>query len=852
MFMRNVFIAAVSLQSLVEGVLAQDKVTLTKTVTKRKSRASVTEAATEDLTTVVPTSYITDGTTIWVDETITIPCSASACTATRTTGEADAETTEAESSETGNLTEQTADITTVVPTSYITDGTTIFVDETITIPCSKCEATATTTGEADAETTEAESSETGNLTEQTADITTVVPTSYVTDGTTIFVDETITIPCTKCDATTTGEADAETTASESTETGTLTEQTADITTVVPTSFVTDGTTIVVDETITIPCSKCTASETEAASTGDDSESTALVPTAETSETSAASTQDAEDTTTASEETGTRTAGTASDDAETSTEIQSIPTTVPLSTGFGGTTVSQPGIFPNTTVATGGESTAVDEEPTGVTSEETLTTGVTSAAQTTGTAVVSKIPKPVIVVIREVTIFHRTVVIGAACPPVKAGSDGQYIVGRGDDESSFTEVGEALTDACNKQFKACSTNAGKNFAVSDCQKQLSNCLADAASTAQAPTPVTKESTETASIILPSDAIITGESNPAVGQGNVVISTRTLTVSESCAISDGTPIIEGPTSTGETTAETAESTADVETTATDATQVDSTQDAATSETADATSEDVTGTQTGVVESTDVVTIVTMTKSDGEVSTTELTLTQGVPTGTGAISIPYGPGEETTLVDSTQDAATSEATSEAAEPTSEGVTGTQTGVVESSDIVTVITMTKSDGEASTTSITLSQGQPTGTGAVTIPYGPGGDETSVVPPSPETTESSAIGQDTTLPPAGTDGIVTVTVGGNTDVVTKTVTDKVTETATVTVGCGADGETAAAATVTSVITSCPAPTTLATQTTPSRTPETVYVTETVEFARQQTAVPDSRERLRRMLGFAW
>jgi hypothetical protein len=891
MYMRNALVAAVGLQYLVEGILAQDKVTLTKTVTKRKSSSSVTaEEATEDITTVVPTSYITDGTTIWVDETITIPCSASACTATQTTGSVDAESTaetadaagtSSESSVDGNVTEQTADITTVVPTSYITDGTTIFVDETITIPCSKCEATSTAEAEstaetADANTTGAESTaetadantttETadaastsepvdGNVTEQTADITTVVPTSYITDGTTIFVDETITIPCTKCEATETGAestaetADANTTGAESTaetadantttetadaatsslpvDDGNVTEQTADITTVVPTTYVTEGTTITEEQTITIPCTKCAATQT----TGE-AESTAIVPSGDnTAETSAASetqsvasSQDADGTTSA-EETGAQTAGTASDDAETSTEVEStIPTSFStniLSTGFGGSTATGPtGLFPNTSIAvetSAVASTILPEEPT-------VTTG---EVKTSGTAVVSKIPKPVIVVIREVTIFHRTIVIGAACPPVKAGNSGNYIVGRDSEEKSFTEIGDALTDACNKQFKACSTIAGKNFRVADCQKQLTNCLADAASTAKAPTPVTKESTETASIILPSDATITGESKSYIGNGNVVISTRTLTVSESCEISDGTPVIKGPTATGETAVET---TADAETTSAAESDAESTQDATTEA-----SEEVTGTQTG-----NVVTSITMTNSNGEVTVTAITLTTGQPTGTGVVSVPTG-------ADSTQDVATTEATEE--------VTGTQG--VESSAIV--ITMTKSDGEISVTSITLSTAGPSGTGAVSIPYGPGADETSV--PAPEATDSSAIGQDTTAVPSGTngvvtvtvggntDGIVTVTVGGNTDVVTQTVTAKVTETETVTVGCGANGSQSAA-TIISIVTTCPESTTLATATS-TRVPETVYVTETVEFARQ-TATPDTPQRLRRMLGFSW
>src|SRR6478736_6059100 len=130
MFMRNVLIAAVSLQALVEGVIAQEKVTLTRTVTRQKPKTSAGnpyEVPDVPEVTVVPTSYITDGTTIFVDETVTIPCSR--CTAS-TAGDADAEaTSEAEvvstvittDAEDGDVSDKTAEVT-VVPTSYITDG----------------------------------------------------------------------------------------------------------------------------------------------------------------------------------------------------------------------------------------------------------------------------------------------------------------------------------------------------------------------------------------------------------------------------------------------------------------------------------------------------------------------------------------------------------------------------------------------------------------------------------------------------------------------------------------------------------------------------------------------------------
>ncbi|KAF4416214.1 hypothetical protein FACUT_12766 [Fusarium acutatum] len=836
MFMRNVLIAAVSLQALVEGVIAQEKVTLTRTVTRQKPKTSAGnpyEVPDVPEVTVVPTSYITDGTTIFVDETVTIPCSR--CTAS-TAGDADAEVTSEVittviTSDAGSVSDQTAEVT-VIPTSYITDGTTIFVDETVTIPCSKC--TASSTADAGAETvSESEALSTADAT-TSGDAAAAGTSEAVTEASSETVSEAAT-------------TDAETlSTAEATVSGSITEQTADVTTVVPTSFITRGTTRFVNQTITIPCTKCAGSKTKTAATGVIGETTldtsvALETTGATqdaAETSAETSAPVEEETT-DVDNATQTANTATNEADASTETETpIPTTIILTTGKGQSTVStQPGPFANTTVAAGAETTGSDELP-----------GAVSSEAATSSAVVSKVNKPVIVVIREVTIFHRTVVIGAACPPVKRGNKGDFVVGTGSDEKTFPELGEALTDACDKQFKDCSENAGKNFEVSDCQKQREICRADASSTAKAPTPITKESTETASVILPSDAEVTGKTKPGVG-GHVVISTRTLTVSESCAISDGTPVIEGPTSTGA-----------VKTTETAAAETTSDAEAAGSTALGAeTSEAATETATGVVESSEAVTVVTMTKSDGEISTIAITLTNGVPTGTGVV-----PPE--TQVDSSAEAAP---TSEAAETTAaaetsgdseavgstalgaetseagETVTATSTGVV-------IITMTKSDGEISTTAITVSNGVPTGTGVVTVPGE--GEKTTVVVPPAETSEG-AIGQETTVPAAG-ETVITktvtnqvtsyVTVGVNTMTVgveTVTLTNQVTE--TVTVPCGAGKETAKV--ITSVVTACPASTTLATTRAPE--PETVYVTATVEAARLHSDVP-APERFRRMLGF--
>ncbi|UZP36303.1 hypothetical protein NXS19_004119 [Fusarium pseudograminearum] len=617
MFMRNVFVAAVSLQALVEGVVAQEKVTLTKYVTKAKAKptnAYPVPDVPEPEVTVIPTSYIEDGTTIFVDETVTIPCSR--CTAS-TAGEADAEaTSEFEvistviTTDAGEVSDQTAEVT-VIPTSYITDGTTIFVDETITIPCTKCaggkkteteagaeetseaavESEVTTGGDALAQGTSseeaafetlstdvAEATESGDVPAQTAEVT-VIPTSYITDGTTIFVDETITIPCTKC----AGGKNTKTAPAEGAE------------------ETTTGADLEASEALGVATSEAAEEETTVA-TGAAAESTAV-------------------------ENDTQTANTATDEAAASTEAEtpiltSIIPSVILTTGNSqNTVISKPGPFANTTMTAPAvvDTTAADELPA-------------ASEVATSSAVVSKINKPVIVVIREVTIFHRTIVIGAACPPVKRGNKDDFVVGTGSDEKTFTKIDEALDDACSKQAKACAESAGKNYAVADCQKQLEICRTDASSTAKAPTGDMKESTETATVILPSDApVTTGKDNkPAVG-GHVVISTRTLTVSESCVISDGTPVIETPASTD--AAATTVQTADAETT--DAAAETTEAAAETTSAGDVAGSTALGVATSEVP--EVVTTVTMTKPNGEVTVTSMTLTNGVATGTGTVVHP-----------------------------------------------------------------------------------------------------------------------------------------------------------------------------------------------------------------------
>ncbi|CAG7555978.1 unnamed protein product [Fusarium equiseti] len=895
MFMRNVFVAAVSLQALVDGVAAhREKVTLTKYVTKAKAKPTAANNNNlypvpdlpEPEVTVVPTSYIEDGTTIFVDETVTIPCSK--CTAS-TAGNADAEaTSEVEvvstvittDAEDGDVSDKTAEVT-VVPTSYITDGTTIFVDETITIPCTKCAGGKKTETSAAAE-------ETSEAAVETEDVTTGGDALAQGTSSETAAFETV--------------SEAETLSTDVAEATETEEQTADITKVVPTSYITEGTTRFVDVTVTIPCTKCAGGKkTETAPAGGEETVPAV-----------------EDNTSVADQEGSSALGAATSESEAPILTSIIPSVILTTGNSQETVISQPGPFANTTMtvpAGAADTTAVEELP------------ATSEAATSS-AVVSEIKKPVIVVIREVTIFHRTVVIGAACPPVKRGTKGDFVVGTGTEEKSFPKIDEALTDACAKQAKACAENAGKNYEVSDCQKQLEVCRSDASSTAKAPTGQMKESTETATVVLPSDAAVTtgSDSKPNVG-GHVVISTRTLTVSESCVISDGTPVIETPASTevGATTVQTADAEtteAAVETTEGEVvgstalgvetseapelvttvtmtkpngevsvTSMTLTNGVPTGTGATVPAEETTAveipaeTSEGVVigstaagvetsevpESSGLITTVTMTKPNGEVSTTALTLTNGVPTGTGTAVYP---GFTKTKVESdaetevpvetmpvAETSAAAEVSSALGVETSEEattvVTGTQTGVV-------VITMTKPNGEVSVTSMTLTTGVPSGTGALTVPA-----ETSEAPAGETTVAGGSV---TTIYKEVTKTVTNqvtnyVTVGVNTqtvgeETITKTLTREVTQ--TVTVGGGdcdqaaetvtsmvtMDCEAATANVVTQLVTMCPsAQTTMAVST--SKEPETVYVTATVEAQNKKpeaTAYPVP-ERLRRALG---
>lgn len=344
----------------------------------------------------------------------------------------------------------------------------------------------------------------------------------------------------------------------------------------------DGTTIWVDTTVTIGCSLCaskskylstvtsaTASTTTGASSGDsetdtdddecstetddyDYTSTSPVPAGTT--TSPAS---GEETTPSSGEATTSIPYGGSESTPASAQETSVggsatgegssvaytPSSVILSTGNSGNTATPSGgIFTN---STGGYSTPSGNGPettavtTGENSAETggelvvTETYTSEGVVTTDVSTVSTISSPVIIVIRQVTIFTFHFALGGNCPNVQhhSSGNGSYVVGEEGSSSSetYSGLGEACSSACYKQFKKCALAAGKNFDLSDCKTQLTSCLSSAA------THTTSDSsaeTVTQSVVLPSDA--TSSASSYIGGGVTVISTRTLTVSEVCTI------------------------------------------------------------------------------------------------------------------------------------------------------------------------------------------------------------------------------------------------------------------------------------------------------------------------------
>ncbi|UZP36304.1 hypothetical protein NXS19_004120 [Fusarium pseudograminearum] len=191
--------------------------------------------------------------------------------------------------------------------------------------------------------------------------------------------------------------------------------------------------------------------------------------------------------------------------------------------------------------------------------------------------------------------------------------------------------------------------------------------------------------------------------------------------------------------------------------------------------------------------------MTKPNGEVSLTTMTVTAGVPTGTGVVTVPAA---ETTAVEAPAE------TSEAAAETTIVPGGQQTTVVGDKTITHTVT------NQITSYVTV------GVDTVTA-----GTETITK------TLTNEVTQTVTVPSEEITKTVTMPAGGE---VVKTVT----------LPCA--GEQGANV-VTQVVTMCPAPTTMATAST--KAPETVYVTATVEAQNMKPAPYQAPGRFRRMLG---
>ncbi|KAL6415445.1 hypothetical protein AUP68_02003 [Ilyonectria robusta] len=474
----------------------------------------------------------------------------------------------------------------------------------------------------------------------------------------------------------------------------------DTETIVPTvlTSIIDGTTLFVESTITIDCTKCdaaassktaTLSQADQATTTEESSGSATTAADDDDEECPTDTDDDFDLTTATPE------GSAASSA--------LAEGTSSAASFSGN-VTEAGIFTNSstgyalpTGTSGGES-----GDGGIVITQTVTRDGT--VETEVSTVTETISQPVIIIIRQVTVFTFTYAIGANCPIVKPDSSnsGSYIVGEGSDAESHTEIGSACNAACYKQFSSCTSASGKNFDVQDCKDQLSACLGSAATH----TTDTEASTVTQSVVLPPDATDGAESS-YITNGGVVISTVTLTVGEVCTVgTGGVSIVTVTNLPAETTASSAlgvattESAVMVETTqGITVSYVDEQGSTVTSITtlvitvpctkcAAGTTTAVEGSQTGetVVLTESTVTLpATGTQSTGEISVVTLTRT-----------VSNGGAEESSVV-----------------------TGSQTGetvVLTESTVTLPATGTQTTGEISVVTLTR-----------TVPNG-GGEESSVV----------------------------------------------------------------------------------------------------------------------------
>lgn len=637
-------LAALALQSFAQkasaGVVAPRDVTLTRTVTRDSFNGSTAVVDTETIVPTVLTSII-DGTTLFVESTITIDCTkcdAAASSKTATLSQADQATTTEESS--GSATTAADDDDEECPTDTDDD-----FDLTTATPEGSAASSALAEG------TSSAASFSGNVTEVGA------------TASSALAEET------------SSAASASTPASFS---GNVTEVGA-----TASSTLADGTPSTASATSSFFGNVTEVGATASSALGEETTSTVLG-----------------DATGA----GSSAAAASSSAAASSAAAEFTSKSIILSTGYTSVASTQAGIFTNSstgyalpTGTSGGES-----GDGGIVITQTVTRDGT--VETEVSTVTETISQPVIIIIRQVTVFTFTYAIGANCPIVKPDSSnsGSYIVGEGSDAESHTEIGSACNAACYKQFSSCTSAAGKNFDVQDCKDQLSACLGSAATH----TTDTEASTVTQSVVLPPDATDGAESS-YITNGGVVISTVTLTVGEVCTVgTGGVSIVTVTNLPAETTASSAlgvattESAVMVETTqGITVSYVDEQGSTVTSITtlvitvpctkcAAGTTTAVEGSQTGetVVLTESTVTLpATGTQTTGEISVVTLTRT-----------VSNGGAEESSVV-----------------------TGSQTGetvVVTESTVTLPATGTQSTGEISVVTLTR-----------TVPNG-GGEESSVV----------------------------------------------------------------------------------------------------------------------------
>ncbi|KAF7543181.1 hypothetical protein G7Z17_g10946 [Cylindrodendrum hubeiense] len=615
------------------------------------------------------------------------------------------------------------DTETIVPTivtSYI-DGTTIFVSSTITLDCTKCEAASSSEAAASSA---AEASKTATLSEAGA------TTTEESSG------EATTAVESSGEATTTGESSGEATSSaddDDEECPTDTDDDYDFTTATATPDQTPGETTVEGSAASSALAEGTSSASVSTDYGD----------ATGAGSSVASSALAEGTSSASTESGEAT------EAGSSVATEYTPTSISiiLSTGYTNVASTQAGIFTNSTGYSVPTGTSEGETDGGYVITQTVTRG--SAVETEISTVTDTISNPVVIVVRQVTVFVFTYAIGANCPAVKPGNSGSYVVGEGEDSESHTEIGTACSAACYKQFKSCTAASGKNFDLQDCKDQLSACLASASTQ----TEESDASTVSQTVVLPPDATDGAETSYITGA--TVISTVVLTVGEVCTV--GTGGVSIVTVTGYPAETTAASSALGVATTESAVMVETTQGvtvsyvneqgstitdittmiitvpctkcaAAASSTAAGVSTSVEGSQSGetviLTEST-ISLPATGTASTGEISVVTLTRT-----------IPYG-GEASTSVEGSQSGET-------------GVlTATSSSSGEETSHISVVTLTNtvsnSNGEGSTVVYSESTFTLPATGDETAPYGTGSYSTKTIPYGGEETQTAETAIDST-----------------------------------------------------------------------------------------------------------